>query len=263
MNKILTFIFLLPFLVVSINSINEEQFINNINDAYNEYEVILDEEREIGDLTVVFGTYKDKYYLSCFLLNNGTSANHYIKVYLDSKLTTYVPDGGVVEGYKLQVRNEDTIKIVLSTDATEIVVKEFKVSDLKESLKTNQIVGNGLGTFPKNKREISLINQIRLYIFGFFFLAVALGIALVIMYKKAIGRFNKNHREKPLFDFEQEDKDYDDDVIDVASEVENEETYEQNKQEVMDRLFEEFRKGDITEDELNEKLKKLWWKNNE
>ena len=32
-----------------------------------------------------------------------------------------------------------------------------------------------------------------------------------------------------------------------------------NKQALMDRYFEEYRKGDITEDELNEKLKRLWW----
>ena len=36
-----------------------------------------------------------------------------------------------------------------------------------------------------------------------------------------------------------------------------------DKQSLMDRYFEEYRSGEITEEELNEKLKKLWWQNND
>ena len=57
------------------------------------------------------------------------------------------------------------------------------------------------------------------------------------------------------------EEDEDEDIIDVESD--NIEVQQVNKQEVMDRLFEEYRHGDITEDELNERLKKLWWKEND
>ena len=261
MIKIFKLLFLLPILIVNINSINKENFINSVNDAYEEYEIILDEEREIGDLTLAFGKYKNRYYLSCFLLNNGTSENHYIRIYVNDKLTTYAPDGGEVCGYKLRIDKDSIIKISLYTESSEIVVHTFNSNDLIDSLNLNKTIGNGTGAFPKNKKEISLVTEIRLIILAFFVLIALLSTALIIMYKKSIGRFNKNNKEEPLFDFE---KDFDEiNTVDVNSENVEEEIYEQNKQEVMDRLFEEFRKGDITEDELNEKLKKLWWKNNE
>ena len=88
------------------------------------------------------------------------------------------------------------------------------------------------------------------------FIALSVGfiVVLIILYRLRAGRFNSNFKEQEenLFKKNIEDEE----IIDASFEVE-----QVNKQEIMDRLFEEYRHGDITEEELNEKLKKLWWNN--
>ena len=55
--------------VCNIASIEEETFIDNVNKAYDEYKVVIDEETHSGDVTIVFGMKKDEYYVRDLIQN--------------------------------------------------------------------------------------------------------------------------------------------------------------------------------------------------
>lgn len=242
-------------IILAASSIPQQSFMDSVNDAYEQYVILLDETREIGDVCLVAGAVKGKYSLCAFLLNNGTSTNHRICIYLDDKLTTFVPDGGVVAGYGLELKIDKAIKVYLKSDNDEILIYENTTNNLISEVNNSTLRGNGTNSFPKNKKETDLLSRLRLFLFLFLGAAVILAAVLIIMYKKAMGRFN-GKKEEPLYDFEQqpEEQPLEDNEFSVE---------EENKDAIMDRLFEEYRRGDLTEDELNEKLKKLWWHNDD
>ena len=188
------------------------------------------------------------------MLNNGTYENHRIAVYVNDKLTTFVPDGGVVAGYGLEFKESDHVQIYLSTDNDKLLVMDIDGSTLIAYVKASTLQGQGTAKFPKNKKETNLLAKLRLYLIIFVLAAILLAVFLIIMYKKAMGRFS-GRKEEPLYDYE---KPVEEEPREAEFSVE-----EENKEAIMDRLFEEFRRGDITEDELNEKLKKLWWHNDD
>lgn len=236
------------------NTSNGITFMETVNKAYDKYFLVEDKEIVVGDFTLVFGQVDDKYYLSCYLFNTGAQNNHYIKVIVNEQsLTTFVSDGGVVEGYGLELKSKDTFKIYVSDKEHDLLIGTYQVGDLIDDLLVNHQVGFGTKEFPKNKREIDFIRTIKLYIYLFIFLSLAFVGVLIFLYKFRMGRFNERYKKLEPNIFKQEVEE--EEVIDASFTVEQE-----NKQEIMDRLFEEFRHGDITEDELNEKLKKLWWK---
>ena len=242
-------------LIFAVATTSEQTFIDAVNAGYEQYAILIDEEREMGDLTIVAGSVDGKYSICAFLLNNGTYENHRIAIYVNDKLTTFVPDGGVVAGYGLEFKESDHIKIYLATDKDTILVMEQDGSYFVNEVKSSPLQGQGSNSFPKNKKETDLLAKLRLFLIIFVAAAILLAVFLIIMYKKAVGRFN-GRREEPLYDYEKE----------AAEETPREAEFsveEENKEAIMDRLFEEFRRGDITEDELNEKLKKLWWHNDD
>ena len=244
------------------NTIPGNEYMDEVNDSFEEYYIVEDQKLVVGDYTLVFGKYKEEYYLSCYLYNEGVTNNQKIRIIVnDISITTYVPDSSVVAGFGLKLNTSDSFKVLVIDDSNELEIGTYRVSDLVDELIKNKIIGNGSGNFPKNKREVDAVNTIKMFLFGFIILSILFVVILVILYKNRVGTFNEKHKLEPLFGFEKEYGEEDEDVIDV--EEDNYEVQQVNKQEVMDRLFEEYRHGDITEEELNEKLKKLWWQEND
>ena len=130
--------------------------------------------------------------------------------------------------------------------------------NISETLKTiNYQEGLGNLKFPKNKLETDVIKILRLFIIGFVLVSAAFVLVIVYFYKKRKGRFNE--KNKNVIDVVGEYyEEYGDPVEDAEKEIEK-----VDKQSLMDRYFEEYRSGEISEEELNEKLKKLWWQNND
>ena len=119
------------------------------------------------------------------------------------------------------------------------------------------MAGLGNTKFPKNKLETDVIRILRLFIAGFVLLSCCFVFVIVSFYKKRKGKFNEQN--KTVIDVVGEYyEEYGDPTIDTEKEIEK-----VDKQSLMDRYFEEYRSGEITEEELNEKLKKLWWQNND
>ena len=238
------------------NTSNGIDFMDKIYNAYDKYYIVEDEKIMVGDFTLIFGQVDNKYYLSCFLYNDGTQNKHLVKIIVnDQKLTSYVHDGGVVEGFGLELDSTDTFKVYISDKQNDVLLGSYNVSNLIDDLVNDYNVGLGTKEFPKNKRETDFIKTIKLYIYVFVLLSfIFIGI-LIFLYRYRVGRFSERYKQIEPNIFEKV-KDVDDsEIIDATFTIEKD-----NKQEIMDKLFEEYRHGDITEEELNERLKKLWWK---
>lgn len=244
---------LLAFLSVNVtsHSIEEEKFIENVHNCYDEYKVITDEVTSVGDITIVIGVKDDDYYISAFFLNN-TSVNMNLQVYLNEKLeSTFVVEGTVINAFGVKIDETDDVIVVIHHESQDIKYP-FKVSEVIAD-KDSFVIGLGDADFPKNKLETNIINIIRLFIFGFAAVSCCFIFVIIYFYKKRKGRFNSSYKE-PIDVVGEYYQEYGDPEVDSKQEVE-----QINKQALMDRYFEEYRSGDITEEELNEKLKRLWW----
>ena len=254
MIKILSLIVLILTTNLKTTSIEEERFMENVNSCYNQYSTIIDEETTVGDIRVILGIKDDEYYLSAFFLNEA-SVNMRLQVFINDSLEgTYVVEGTVINTYGIEIKETDVIKIVLYHESQQY---NYNVN-VGETLQTIDFM-EGLGNtkFPKNKLETDVIRILRLFIAGFVLLSCCFVFVIVSFYKKRKGKFNEQN--KTVIDVVGEYyEEYGDPTIDSEKEIEK-----VDKQSLMDRYFEEYRSGEITEEELNEKLKKLWWQNND
>lgn len=236
--------------ICNVTSIEEETFMDNVNKAYDEYKVVIDEETHSGDVTIVFGIKKDDYYLSAFFLNE-SAGNFNLQIYIDDVLeNTFVQEGTVINAFGVEVEEAEMVNVLIHHDS-----QDFKYQlDIEKLIEEDGFV-EGLGEikFPQNKFETDIIKIIRLLIFGFAAISCCFIFVIVYFYKKRKGRFNNGYKERidVVNDYYEE---YGDPEEDAKKDIE-----QVNKQALMDRYFEEYRKGDITEEELNEKLKRLWW----
>lgn len=255
MIKLFSFIMLLLSVVPT--TIEQEKFITTVNDCYEEYIYAVNEEIEFGQVTICFGTYKNKYYVSAFILSE-SSLSPNIYIYVNNKLTTCVAEGTVANAYGIKVDSNDTLKIIMGKDP-QTKTYELSLDELISNLQQTAIKGNSQGNFPSNKRESYVLSLLKLLLIGFGIFAVVLIIILFIIIKKGKSIFAKkvyyNDEYEDYYNYKKEDED----VIEATYEDNN----EVDRQVLMDKYFEEYRSGDITEDELNEKLKKLWWKNDQ
>lgn len=236
--------------ICNVTSIEEETFMDNVNKAYDEYKVVIDEETHSGDVTIVFGIKKDDYYLSAFFLNE-SAANFNLQIYIDDVLeNTFVQEGTVINAFGVEVEEDEMVNVLIHHDS-----QDFKYQlDIEKLIEEDGFVeGFGEIKFPQNKFETDIIKIIRLLIFGFAAISCSFIFVIVYFYKKRKGRFNNGYKERidVVNDYYEE---YGDPEEDAKKDIE-----QVNKQALMDRYFEEYRKGDITEEELNEKLKRLWW----
>ncbi len=238
---------------------NGLNFIETVQECYEEYYIVNDQELSYGDYTLVFGIKDNDYYLSCFLYTDNVNSKQQIRIIKNDEIgKTFVSDSGVVEGYGYKVNSTESLSIyVVNSDNPELI-ENIKISTLVDEFASRKISGLGSKDFPKNKREVNLINQIKIYLTVFTVISCLFIVLIIFLYKTKRGRFNSHYQENydDYYQPKQNNEQDSEEVIDTSFEVE-----QVNKQEIMDKLFLEFRSGDITEEELNEKLKKLWWNN--
>ena len=253
------FVFIQLFIT---STISGETFNDHINKSYEKYFYVYDQETSFGDCALVYGKYKDNYYLCCYLLEQNVATKTYLRIKLDGNITTYVPDSNIVEGYGLKVKNIEKIEFFTFSNEQEVLINEYFVSDLNAKLENEGITGLNQGNFPKNKKETSLINKIIIYIIVFSLISMSLIVALSILYVKRVGKFKKissfDESHQNIIDASYEYDDMNNDNVNYSTSDE-EKIDNTPKEEIMERLFKEFRSGDISEEELNERLKNLWW----
>lgn len=247
----------LAFLTIVPTTIEQESFMETINDCYEQYIYAIDEDIEFGHVTIAIGTHKDKYYISAFLLSE-SSLSPNIYIYVNDKVNTCVAEGTIANAYGIKVDKDDTLKISFGKEP-QLKTYELSLTELIEELNTNPLSGNGTGDFPSNKRESFFISMLKYMLIGFGIFLVGLIILLVIIIKRGKSIFNRQvyYNNNDYNNYDNTEGFSDQNVIDATFE----EKTDEDRQALMDKYFEEYRSGDITEEELNEKLKKLWWKN--
>lgn len=257
--KLLSIVLTLFTILTVTESIPGDKFQQNVQDSYAEYVYLIDEETVYGDLAFVFGTYKNKYYVACYLYSYNQDAKIYLRIKQNDKIVTFVPDSLAIEGYT-KIEEEDFTYCYYKDD-NEILIQSFKFTECVAKLKDHPLKGGASGAFPKNKKEVSLITKITLVLIFMLFFTIALALFLIILYKKRVGRFNN-----------MKDENSNQDYIDASFITEGDEesfnnyvnrqkdSYKEpkiSKEEIIDRLFKELRSGEITEEELDERLKNL------
>ena len=262
--KIISFILVFINLLSISTTTNGLEFKENINNCYETYIYLMDEENVYGDLALVFGKVKSRYYASCYLYAYNQSQKLYLRIKLDDELTTYVPDSLVVEGYGLEVKKQTKLLFYIYDGEKEILMGEYNISDLLNELETEPLQGNASMKFPKNKKEVSLITKLRIMMIVFVIICIGFSFLLFILYKKRIGRFNQQRLNNQIASEKQYDYDYktinDEDSFNEymnQHQQQRSETVHETKEQIMERLFNEYRCGDISEEELDERLKNL------
>lgn len=264
--KLLSILMIIFNILTFTNTSNGITFNDNINKCYNEYIICVDENTSFGDVALVYGTYKDNYYLSCYLYGENNSTSIYLRIKLDNKITTYVMDSNVIEGYGLKVKSVDVVGFYFYSNDIEILIKEFTVEELNQLLLNNPLIGQNQGHFPRNKKEVSIETKLMIFIACFVILASAFVVLLVFLYIKRVGKFKKEESDvinTTDYTYINNNDYYNSQDYESNNDSKNIEVDTRNKEEIMDDLFKQFRSGDITEEELNERLKNLWWKDHD
>ena len=233
------------------SSIEEEKFLEVVNNCYDQYKIVFEEPTVVGDINIVFGIKNKDYYISAFFLNQ-SYADMTLQFYINDKLEkTFVEEGTVINAFGVEVDRTDFVTVVIHHESQNI---KYSLN-ISELVSDNSSFQNGLGQdkFPKNKLETDVIKILRLIIVGFGLLSCIFVFIIIYFYRKRKGRFNESNKQviDVVGEYYQE---YGDPNVDSKEEIQK-----INKQELMDRYFDEYRSGDITEEELNEKLKRLWW----
>lgn len=254
MSKLLSLFVML--LAVVPHSIEQENFMTKVNECYDEYIYAISEEIEFGDVMIAFGKYKKDYYISAFCLSE-SSLSPNIYIYINDKLYTCVSEGTIGLAYGFKVKENDSIKIVFGKEP-QTKTYELSFDNLMQQLQQEPIEGKGSGDFPENKRESYILSILKFVLIGFAVFCVLLIILLIFIIKRGKSIFSKKIYYNDDYDNYNNSQEFEDkDVVDTTFE----EVQDIDRQALMDKYFEEYRCGDITEEELNEKLKKLWWKN--
>lgn len=267
--KIISYIIILLNILTITSTINGQNFDKNIKDSYEKYIYVVDEENVYGDYALVIGYKKNKTYLSCYLYQHNQNKHLYLKIKLDNDLTTFVPDSLVIEGYGLEIKSQSKISIYIFDGEQDILLNEYEIAKLINDLNNHPLIGNGTSKFPKNKKEVSFILKLQIALIIFSLISIGFIVLLVILYKKRVGRFNQQQSFSDSTDnyIDTTYENIDDKKIENDEDSFNEymshhqkrddETQKETKEQIINRLFEEYRTGDISEEELDERLRHL------
>ena len=84
--------------------------------------------------------------------------------------------------------------------------------------------------------------------YGFVVLTGILSFILITLYRKKIGKFSQ-------------EKQINENYIEVDYDYQTEEIEEKSEEELMKEAYEDYHNGKITDQELNNRLRNIWWSN--
>ena len=227
------FIILFTFLNIIAPTKESDYFKEVIHNNYDYYEIIEEEETSIGDIIIVKGAVNKKMYISMFVYQ--TQANIH-KVVINNSITT----GEVINIHKVRLDKDIEIKILSKNG-------EFFKKYLVEKTKYDDFIkvameGNGKNHFPKALQEYNIFDTFVSLIYIFIGLTSFLSLVLFIIYKKKVNKAstvsNDNYYINVDYDLLEEEK---------------------TEEELMKEAYEDYHNGKITEQELNNRLRNIWW----
>ncbi|HHU80305.1 MAG: hypothetical protein ACOX40_00530 [Bacilli bacterium] len=265
---------ILPIASTNTTPSSMESFHNLVFENYDSYGYLLVANKKDYEVMVVTGVIDKNTYYGIFI-NNKT--NTPMRVYLEAKNIEYRIefDDHIASYPKLKLKNKTTYELsITDTISDQKIYKEsFTTNGVAESdvfygLGKNELETQRLSQSLKPQSLIQLISVILIVIFG-----------AIIVYIAAFKK-NKNIRYQSWWDVDSEPPiiNYDDNIIDATFDdddlfdysdtYDNFDDYEldakpEEKTEILDKesylnhLFKLYEYGEISEEELNEELRKI------
>ena len=233
------FILLFTFLGLGVPTIEQNTFDEVVHDNYDYYQVVMEEETTVGDVKIVWGSVNKKMYFSVFFYQ--THANMH-KIEINGKII----QDKVISIHKVRLKEDTKIKILSENGA---FFKEYIVENIEyEDFITVAYTGNGENDFPKEKMDFDIFDIFLYMFYGFIILVGILSFILLMLYRNRVGKFNQE--TQIVENYIEADYDY-----------QTEEIEDKSEEELMKEAYEDYHKGKITEQELNNRLRNIWWSN--
>ncbi len=222
-------------LLITTPTIEQDNFMETVHKNYETYYLLVEEETVIGDIVIVVGCIEEQLYISGFIYNTTVNEHGF---HINSKF------------YKQEFHKE-TINETISVKTTNgVFFKKYDLKDIKENYYTLSLIeGEGNNNFSTTKQELDITDIFSFLVLIFIGLITLFTVGIVIIYRKKMGRFNKQYINHTV------------DIIDVEEDVFYQE--EKTQEEQMQDAYEEFKKGLITEEDLNNRLRRIWWEDHD
>ena len=233
------FILLFTFLGLGVPTIEQNTFNEVVHDNYDYYQVLIKEETSIGDVEIIRGAVNKKMYVSVFLYQTHENMH---KIEVNNKIA----QDKVINMHKIRLKEDTEVKILSENGA---FFKEYIVENIEyeEFIKVAD-TGNGKNNFPKEKTKLDVFDIFSFMFYGFVLLTGILSLILITLYRKKIGKFSQ-------------EKQINENYIEVDYDYQTEEIEEKSEEELMKEAYEDYHNGKITEQELNNRLRNIWWSN--
>ncbi len=225
------------FLVISSPTIEQDNFLQEVRTNYDIYYLLTEEETVIGDIVVVLGMVNNKLYVSGYIYNT-TNEKHIFIVNQEEYQHCF---------YKVPLTS-DTEIIVTTTENS--FFKKYKINiSADEYLKLpNLQIGEGQNDFPKEQNNFNIRDIFVILVFVTIGIITIFAVSLTILYRNKKGRFSQDYVTTDNYS----------EIIDIDID-----TPEKTKEELMEEAYEDYRNGKISENELNARLRNIWWTDND
>lgn len=232
------FILLFTFLGLGVPTIEQNTFNEVVHNNYDYYQVVVEEETMIGDIKIVYGAVNKKMYVSVFFYQTHENMH---KIEINNKTT----QEKVINIHKIRLKEDIQIKILSEEGA---FFKEYLVENINyEDFTTIANIGKGNNDFPREKIEFDIFDIFLFLFYGFVIITGILTFILLTLYRKKVGKFNP---KTPIVE----------NYIDVEYDL-NAELEEKTDEELMKEAYDDYHNGKISEQELNNRLRNIWWSN--
>lgn len=235
-------ILICSFLTITVPTLEQTTFEEIVHKNYEQYYYLVSEEVVIGDVIIVMGTIKKDIYISGYIYNT-TSEKHLFKL----------SNGNTYSECFYKVKLTEDLKIMIQTSkGTNFKTYEVENISYNDLMSMNMEKGEGKNSFPSERIKLDIFDIYALLSFVFIGIIALFTIILVMLYRKKEAKFKQNYHQDREFNFEKND------IIEISNNYFEEEKAK-TKDEQMEEAYEEFKKGKITEEELNNRLRRIWW----
>lgn len=222
------------FLLISAPTNEQLDFEKVIHENYDEYYYVVSEETTVGDVVIVVGSIDKKLYISGFIYNTTYQKHQF-------KLTS----GNIYQEffYKVPLKEEFEISVE-SPLGTNFKTYRIENMDYDDFLKMDINQGKGKNHFPTEELKLDIFDIYLILTLIFIGIIAVFTIILSKIYQNK--KMNLNFNNQPVTT-----------VIDIPND--DFEIERKTKEEQMLEAYDDFKQGKITEAELNNRLRAIWW----
>lgn len=222
------------FLLISSPTSEQTNFESVIYNNYDEYCYVVLEETSVGDIVIVLGSIDEKLYVSGFIYNI-TYKKHQFRL----------SNGDVYRECFYKVPLKDDFEVFIeSASGTKFKTYQIENISYDDFVKMDLIKGEGKNHFPTEEVKLDILDIYSILVLFFIGLIALFTIILNAIYRKKRISYNQKYQTT-------------NNVIDLSND--EFEIKEKTKEEQMLEAYDDFKKGKITETELNNRLRIIWW----